>query len=144
MAGEPGLEIWGPYEDYDRVREAILEAGAEFGIEPCRRARVRVEHAGVRLDPVAAAGHLHGRASCAPTASGCRPRATRRTTRSRARFVSDDIEDYYLNPWELGYGPFVKFDHDFIGRDALEQIDPAASARRSRSHWNGEDLSEDL
>jgi syringate O-demethylase len=35
-------------------------------------------------------------------------------------FVSDDIEDYYLTPWDLGYGPFVKFDHDFIGREALE------------------------
>ena len=33
-------------------------------------------------------------------------------------FVSDDIEDYYMTPYELGYGPFVKFDHDFIGRDA--------------------------
>jgi hypothetical protein len=28
-------------------------------------------------------------------------------------FVSDHIEDYYLNPWELGYGSFVKFDHDY-------------------------------
>ena len=43
-------------------------------------------------------------------------------------FVSDDIEDYYLNPWELGYGSFVKFDHDFIGRDALEAIDPEHAA----------------
>ena len=39
--------------------------------------------------------------------------------------MSDDIEDYYTNPWDLGYGSFVKFDHDFIGRDALEAIDPA-------------------
>src|SRR5580700_7595005 len=38
-------------------------------------------------------------------------------------FVSDNIEDYYLNPWALGYGPFLNFDHDFIGRDAREQID---------------------
>src|SRR6201991_1199765 len=35
MAGAPGLELWGPYESYDRVRDAILEAGQEFGIEPC-------------------------------------------------------------------------------------------------------------
>jgi syringate O-demethylase len=37
-------------------------------------------------------------------------------------FVSDDIEDYYFTPWDLGYGGFVKFDHDFIGRDALEEM----------------------
>ena len=34
MAGAPGLEIWGPYESYDRVRDTILEAGREFGLEP--------------------------------------------------------------------------------------------------------------
>ena len=37
-------------------------------------------------------------------------------------FVSDNIEDYYLTPWDLGYGRFVKFDHDFIGREALEKM----------------------
>ena len=36
-------------------------------------------------------------------------------------FDSPNIEDYYLTPWDLGYGPHVKFDHDFIGREALEQ-----------------------
>ena len=47
-------------------------------------------------------------------------------------FVSDNIEDYYLTPYELGYGPFVKFDHDFIGREALEKMvrTSSRSARR--------------
>ena len=57
-------------------------------------------------------------------------------------FVSDDIEDYYLNPWELGYGSFVKFDHDFIGRDALEQIDPDAQRKKVTLAWNDEDLAQ--
>ena len=47
--------------------------------------------------------------------------------------MSTDIEDYYTNPWELGYGGFVKFDHDFIGRDALAAIDGAPSGGRSPS-----------
>ena len=34
MVGEPGLELWGPYASYESVRDAILSAGAEFGIEP--------------------------------------------------------------------------------------------------------------
>ena len=37
-------------------------------------------------------------------------------------FPSDDIEDYYFTPWDLGYGDYVKFDHDFVGREALERI----------------------
>ena len=36
-------------------------------------------------------------------------------------FVSGNIEDYYFTPWDLSYGAFVKFDHDFIGREALEK-----------------------
>jgi vanillate/3-O-methylgallate O-demethylase len=55
-------------------------------------------------------------------------------------YVSDNIEDYYLTPWALGYGNFVKFDHDFIGRDALEQVDPAAQRKKVTLEWNAEDM----
>ncbi|HEY2399597.1 MAG TPA: hypothetical protein VGI23_04535, partial [Steroidobacteraceae bacterium] len=34
MSGAPGLEIWGPYEEGDEIRETILEAGREFGLVP--------------------------------------------------------------------------------------------------------------
>jgi len=34
MAGAPGLEIWGPYEQGDEIRDAILEAGKDFGLVP--------------------------------------------------------------------------------------------------------------
>ncbi len=32
MVGQPGWEIFGPWEDGDAVRDAIVEAGQEFGI----------------------------------------------------------------------------------------------------------------
>ena len=54
-------------------------------------------------------------------------------------YVSDDITDYYLNPYELGYGSFVKFDHDFIGRDALESVVPQEQRRKVTLAWNAED-----
>ena len=70
-----------------------------------------------------------------------RRRQLRGDQRARpAASSSDEIEDYYLNPWELGYGPFVKFDHDFIGRDALEQIDPEPQRKKVTLAWNGEDM----
>jgi vanillate/3-O-methylgallate O-demethylase len=57
-------------------------------------------------------------------------------------FVSDNIEDYYLRPQELGYGPFVKFDHDFIGREALEKVAKEGRALRKKVtfEWNQDDL----
>jgi vanillate/3-O-methylgallate O-demethylase len=35
----------------------------------------------------------------------------------------------------------VKFDHDFIGRDALEQIDPEAQRRKVTLAWDADDMS---
>ena len=46
-------------------------------------------------------------------------------------FSSAAIVDYYFTPWDLGYGSYVKFDHDFIGREALEDDrGPASTGRR--------------
>src|SRR5699024_1758913 len=59
-------------------------------------------------------------------------------------FVSDNIEDYYVNPWEIGYGSFVKFDHDFIGREALEAINPAEQRRTVILEGNGDVLKEHI
>ena len=55
-------------------------------------------------------------------------------------FVSENIEDYYLTPYELGYGPFVKFDHDFIGREALERIADKPHRRKVTFAWNADDV----
>src|SRR5882724_9304389 len=32
MAGAPGLEIWGPYEEREEIRAAIIEAGKDHGL----------------------------------------------------------------------------------------------------------------
>ena len=32
MVGQPGWELFGPWEDGEAVRDAIVEAGQEFGI----------------------------------------------------------------------------------------------------------------
>src|SRR5688572_13146832 len=33
MAGAPGLEIWGPYEEREEIRAAIVAAGTDFGLK---------------------------------------------------------------------------------------------------------------
>ena len=66
MAGAPGLELWGPYETYDEVRETLIEAGKELRPRAGRVAGVlAVEHARVGMDPVSAARDLHGRGAAA-------------------------------------------------------------------------------
>ena len=48
-------------------------------------------------------------------------------------YNAPEIQDYYFTPWELGYGNVVKFDHDFVGREALNGRRADNIARRSRS-----------
>lgn len=143
MAGAPGLEIWGPYEHHGKIREAVLEAGREFGIEPCgsRAYSSNTLESGWIPSPLPA------------IYTGEAERAYREWLPANSyeainalagSFVSDDIEDYYLTPWALGYGSFVKFDHDFIGRDALEQVDPEAQRKKVTLAWNDEDLAKIL
>jgi syringate O-demethylase len=45
-------------------------------------------------------------------------------------FVSKRIEDYYLNPWDMGYGTFIDFNHDFIGREALQKMAKAPQRKK--------------
>ncbi|WP_053912852.1 aminomethyltransferase family protein [Streptomyces sp. SCSIO 75703] len=140
MAGAPGLEIWGPYGSYDKVREAILEAGREFGLEPagCRAYSCNTLESGWIPSPLPA---VYTGEEMRPYREWLAADGYEATNALAGSFVSRDIEDYYLNPWELGYGGFVKFDHDFVGRSALEAIDPAAQRRKVTLEWNTEDVS---
>jgi len=55
-------------------------------------------------------------------------------------FYSESITDYYLTPGDLGYGSLVKFDHDFIGREALEKMAGKPGRRKVTLVWNGDDV----
>jgi vanillate/3-O-methylgallate O-demethylase len=55
-------------------------------------------------------------------------------------FYSPNIEDYYMSPYELGYGPFVKLDHDFIGREALEEMAKTPQRRKVTFAWDSDDV----
>jgi vanillate/3-O-methylgallate O-demethylase len=56
-------------------------------------------------------------------------------------FYSDDITDYYLTPYDLGYGRFVDFDHDYVGREALREMADNPRREKVTLVWNGEDVS---
>ncbi|GAB3244214.1 vanillate/3-O-methylgallate O-demethylase [Arthrobacter pigmenti] len=139
MAGAPGLELWGPYESYDRVREAIMEAGAEFGMLAVggRAYPSNTLESGWIPSPLPA---IYTGERIRPYREWLGADSYEAMNAVAGSFVSDNIEDYYLNPWDLGYGSFVKFDHDFIGREALEQVDPAAQRRKVTLAWNAEDM----
>ena len=140
MSGVPGLELFGPWAEGDDVRAAIVEAGEEFGLAQVGSrvyATNTLESGWIPcpLPAIYTGDELKAYREWLP-ANGYEA-----TGSLGGSFYSDDISDYYLTPWDLGYGGFVKYDHDFVGRDALEKIEAAGPARKKVTlAWNGEDV----
>jgi len=141
MAGAPGLEIWGPYEEREEIRSTILEAGKEFGlmIVGARTYSSNTLESGWIPSPLPAVytGEQMKKYREWLPANGYEATAS-----IGGSFVSSRIEDYYSTPYELGYGPFIKFDHDFVGREALEKMvkDGRPQRKKVTFEWNGDDL----
>ncbi|MCE0762054.1 aminomethyl transferase family protein [Pseudonocardia kujensis] len=143
MAGAPGddnmgLEIWGPSEDGPRVLDALLSAGEEFGL--VRGGALAYYSSGIE------SGYLSQPVPGIYTDE--RMRAYREWLPGdgyeakisiAGSFASDDIEDYYRTPWDMDYGHIMKFDHDFIGREALEATKDEPRKRKVWLRWNDED-----
>jgi vanillate/3-O-methylgallate O-demethylase len=139
MAGAPGLEIWGPYEERDEIRAVIVEAGREFGMKEVGSRAYASNTCESGWIPSPLPGVYTGEKLKA--FRQWLPANSYEATGSLAgSFVSNNIEDYYNTPYELGYGIFVKFDHDFIGREPLEKIDQKTQRKKVTFAWNSDDV----
>jgi vanillate/3-O-methylgallate O-demethylase len=139
MAGAPGLEIWGPYEERDEIRAAIVEAGKEFGLVQvgARAYATNTLESGWIPSPLPAVytgEEMKAYRQWLPAAS------YEGTGSIGGSFESSNIEDFYVTPYEMGYGSFVKFDHDFIGRKALEQMANQPQRKKVTLAWNKQDV----
>jgi syringate O-demethylase len=92
MVGQPGFELFGPWDDGEAVKAAIVGAGQEFGLHQSG-SRTYPATRSVRMDSVADAGDLLGE-KMKPYRQWLPATATRRRRRSALLF--DNIEDYYL------------------------------------------------
>jgi vanillate/3-O-methylgallate O-demethylase len=141
MSGAPGLELFGPWAEGEAVRAALVEAGAEFGLRQVgsRVYATNTLESGWIPSPLPAiftGEEMKAYREWLP-AEGYEG-----TGSLGGSYYSDDIEDYYLTPHDLGYWPFVKFDHDFIGREALEQIADEPKRKKVTLAWNGDDVAQ--
>jgi vanillate/3-O-methylgallate O-demethylase len=139
MSGVPGLELFGPWDEGDDVRAAIVEAGKDHGL---RQVGSRVYATNTLesgwipcpLPAVFTGDDLKAYREWLP-ADGYEG-----TGSLGGSFYADDISDYYLTPHDLGYRGFVKLDHDFVGREALEAMGDEPPRRKVTLAWNGEDV----
>ena len=131
MVGEPGFEFVGPWADREAVHTALVEAGNRHGMVQVggRAYLTNTLESGWLPRPLPA---IYSGASTAPHRSWLSAASPDARASLGGSFNSPMIEDYYFTPFDLGYGRIVKFDHDFIGRSALEAqlADGTAEANR--------------
>ena len=140
MTGAPGYEFWGPFAEGDAIKALLMEAGEKYGL---------TQIGGLTYPVTAVESGWYG-APCSAIYSGEKMKAFREWLPADGfegqasiggSYVTNDISDLYVTPFDLGYGHMVKFDHDFIGREALEKIKAEGKYRRKvRLNWNAEDV----
>ncbi len=139
MSGFPGLEFWGPYEDSDGVREVLLEEGAEFGLTQAGAkaySTTAVESGWIaQITPAIYTGE-----QLRPYRQWLKAAGFEASVNLAGSFVSNDIQDYYATPWDLGYGFIVKHDHDFIGSDALRRRAEQKHRQKAWLYWHRDDV----
>lgn len=136
MAGQPGFELFGPWSEGARVHDAVLAAGSDHGL-------VQVGAKGyssANLESGWVPAPLPAIFSSADTAAYRDWLPSARAGSLGGSFASPDIEDYYLSPYDLGYGRSVAFDHDFIGRTALEAVAQGPHRKKVTLVWNAQDV----
>jgi vanillate/3-O-methylgallate O-demethylase len=156
MAGEIGFELQGPLEDRDKVYDLVLQAGKSVGIRRLGRRTIQINHleacyptnnihyTNALLDPSKAAvfdylrDHMPAEWKNTPLAGAQNSFAVSYTGSWDGR----NIEDLYRSPVEMGWSKTIKFDHDFVGRAALE-AEVAAPRRTVRTlEFNSDDMIE--
>jgi glycine cleavage system aminomethyltransferase T len=138
MAGSLAYEVHGKVEDALAVYAALLKAGAPFGITEIGRHAYRNTHTengfpqiGIHHLFAADQGFMEFFAQADVNGS----RALRLTGS-----MGPDYWPRLRNIVELGWSRMIKFDHDFVGREALEK--EVANPRRQMVSlvWNADDI----
>jgi vanillate/3-O-methylgallate O-demethylase len=139
MAGQPGFELFGPWEEREVVLEALLVAGQDHGLV---RAGSKA-YSTANLESGWVPAPFPAIYSDDELSRAYREWAPGSSMGSLAGSLnSDDVTDYYLTPYDLGYGKMVAFDHEFVGRSALERFAARPARTKVTLVWNSEDVAD--
>ncbi|WP_158971146.1 aminomethyl transferase family protein [Chachezhania sediminis] len=139
MAGRPGFEIYGNWDDRDAVRARVEEAGIAFDLRKAGAVTypTAAQESGWMPRPFPA---LYAGEDTKGFRDWLPARSFEGAASLGGSYVSDDVRDYFVEPNELGYAKMVHFEHDFIGRDALVRRNREAARTKVTLEWNNDDV----
>jgi glycine cleavage system aminomethyltransferase T len=144
MSGALAYELHGPSEQMDQVYSALKSSGKKFGMRQLGNRHYCVNHTqagypnqnihfqyplydsgeGLKSYIEGCIGKVPSPFLCTHIAGSC----------------SDDRSNFYVTPYDVGWDYLIRFDHDFVGRAALEQIAKNPPAGPVTLVWNAEDV----
>ncbi|KQP70696.1 aminomethyltransferase [Microbacterium sp. Leaf288] len=139
MAGSPGFEIYGPWEDQEIVRAAIEQVGQRFGLRKVGALAYGTSSQESSWMPVPLPA-VYTHPDLQEYREWLGPYSLAALGSLAGSMTSTDIEDYYIDPIEAGYGGFIDWNREFVGRDALRERFENQRRRKVTLEWNDEDV----
>lgn len=144
MSGAPGLEVWGPYADKHYIQSTIMQAAKDAGVNlvRCGSRAYSTNTLESGWIPSPLPGIYTGDGMLKEYREWLGPDSYEAAGSIGGSFVSDDIEDYYVNPFELGYDFYIGWKKpDFVGKAALAEMKGSAKNRKKVTfEWNRDDV----
>jgi len=144
MSGAPGLEVWGPYKDKDYILSTILQAARDAGVNlvQCGSRAYSTNTLESGWIPSPLPGIYTGDCMLKDYRDWLGADMYEAAGAIGGSFVSKNIEDYYVNPFELGYGFYIGWKKDdFIGKAALTAMKGSPKNRKKVTfEWNRDDV----
>jgi vanillate/3-O-methylgallate O-demethylase len=143
MAGAPGLEVWGPYADKHYIQSTIQQAARDVGVDMhlvgSRAYSTNTLESGWIPSPLP--GIYTGDGMMQEYRDWLGADAYEAVGSIGGSYVSGNIADYYVNPFELGYGFYIGWKKDdFIGKTALAAMKDGPNRKKVTFEWNREDV----
>ena len=143
MSGAPGLEVWGPYKDKAYIQSVIMESAEKAGVKlvRCGSRAYSTNTLESGWIPSPLPGIYTGDGMMQEYRDYLGADAYEAVGSIGGSYVSDNIADYYVNPFELGYGFYIGWKKDdFIGKDALTKMKDGPNRKKVTFEWNKDDV----
>ncbi len=144
MAGTLGYEIHGDAANTEAVYDCIWEVAKTFDAKKLGQVGYTMNHTEAGFPNI----NMHYPLPWFET-PGLQEYLTERPmegffnlSRILVGSVGDDLESRFVTPYDVGWEYLIKFDHDFIGKTALEEIAKNPKRTMVTLEWNPDDLGE--
>jgi vanillate/3-O-methylgallate O-demethylase len=141
MAGAPGFELFGPWGDAQIIKGALETAGEKYQLRKAGALAFPTTTLESGWMPLPCPAIYHSK-EMQPYREWMTPMHLEVMGSLGGSLLSDNIVDYYMDPVEVGYGPLIDFNRDYIGRDALAEKIKSPKRKKVTLVWNESDVIE--